>query len=265
MNELINEIERMVNIKIAQNDDMKSKNKIAQVIETNGFTVDLNLLQIDNSVMDGDIPLKNIPILQQRNIQPCIKKGDIGILLNIGIDLNNLIYEKEYDITFYNEYYLFLPFMQLKEFASNAEDFLIQSNIQNSNVTLNDTSITMQVKESKDSENLSKLMLNKDNVEMSASKNITSTAKEAINFTSEKTMTTTCQNKYTIDCKDEVSIKGAKPIEIGCNAGTLKACFDAVFQAMDAIASGMTGQTTNPASYQSAKTALQQQINQIVK
>lgn len=261
MNELVSEIERMVNIKIAQNDDMKSKNKIAQVIETNGFTVDLNLLQIDNSVMDGDIPLKNIPILQQRNIQPCIKKGDIGILLNIGIDLNNLIYEKEYDITFYNEYYLFLPFMQLKEFASNAEDFLIQSNLHNSNITLNDTNITMQVIEKENSENLSKLMLNKDNVEMSASKNITSTAKEA--------MTTTCQKKYTVDCKDEVSIKGAKPIELGCDAGTLKACFDAVFDAMDALKGSalVAGQATLSwlPQYDTAKQKAKQSIQNIVK
>lgn len=253
----IDEINKLVNNKIEKNRDVEGKTLIAQVIETNGFNVDLNIIEIDNKVADGELPLKNIPILQQRNIQPCIKKGDYGLLLNININLNNFIYEKEYVKQFYSEYYVFLPFMQLKEFNSNAEDFLLQSNLQNSNVVMNDTSLTMQVKESKDSENLSKVMLNKDNVEMTASKNIVSTAKEAI--------TTTCQKKYTIDCKDEVSIKGAKPIELGCNAGTLKACFDAVFQAMDAIASGMTGQTTNPASYQGAKSALQQQINQIVK
>lgn len=261
----IDEINKLVNNKIEKNRDVEGKTLIAQVIETNGFNVDLNIIEIDNKVADGELPLKNIPILQQRNIQPCIKKGDYGLLLNININLNNFIYEKEYVKQFYSEYYVFLPFMQLKEFNSNAEDFLLQSNLQNSNMVMNDTSLTMQVKEKQDSDILSKVLLNKDNVEMTASKVISSTAKEAINFTSEKTMTTTCQKKYTIDCKDEVSIKGAKPIELGCNAGTLKACFDAVFQAMDAIASGMTGQTTNPASYQGAKSALQQQINQIVK
>lgn len=255
------EINKLVNNKIESNRDIEGKTLIAQVIETNGFNVDLNIIEIDNKVADGELPLKNIPILQQRNIQPCIKKGDYGLLLNININLNNFIYEKEYVKQFYTDYYVFLPFMQLKEFNSNAEDFLLQSNLQNSNVVMNDTSLTMQVKEKQDSEILSKLLLNKENIEMTASKNITSTAKEAI--------TTTCEKKYTVASKDEVSIKGAKPIELGCDAGTLKACFDAVFEAMDALKSSamVAGQATLTwlPQYDSAKQKATQEIGKIVK
>lgn len=70
-----------------------------------------------------------------------------------------------------------------------------------------------------------------------------------------------------------VTIKGAKiaieaetaPLEIGNAVGTLGAVTDAIFQAMDLLSAGLTGPTSNPATYQGGKGALIAQIKQILK
>lgn len=57
---------------------------------------------------------------------------------------------------------------------------------------------------------------------------------------------------------------GASPMSAGNDSGTLGACFDAVFAAMDLIAKGMKGSSTSPSDYNSGKAALQAQIKGVV-
>lgn len=58
---------------------------------------------------------------------------------------------------------------------------------------------------------------------------------------------------------------GASPMSAGNDSGTLGACFDAVFSALDLIASGMKGSSTNPNDYLNGKSALQAQIKAVVQ
>lgn len=58
---------------------------------------------------------------------------------------------------------------------------------------------------------------------------------------------------------------GGEPLSAGNDSGTLGACFDAVFSAMDLLASGMKGSVTEPSAYKGGADALKQQIKGIVK
>ena len=57
---------------------------------------------------------------------------------------------------------------------------------------------------------------------------------------------------------------GASPMSAGNDSGTLGACFEAVFSALDLIASGMKGSQTAPTAYNAGKDALKAQIKGVV-
>lgn len=57
---------------------------------------------------------------------------------------------------------------------------------------------------------------------------------------------------------------GASPASVGNDSGTLGACFDSVFTALDLIAAGMKGSSTNPSDYNAGKAALIAQIKGVV-
>lgn len=188
------------------------KGQICKVVSTDGFYVSVNTLNYKGEVFEGDFVIKGVPILQSPKLSLPIKKDDLGILLNIQIDLSNIIENKEYFTDIEHDFYVFMPIVAKANFKSNADDFYVSSNEGDTTLILND-------KEAK------------------------------------------------LNTKGDLSIKssGTNTVEFGNSAGTLKTAFDAIFQAMDLIASGMTGTTTNPGAYNGGKTALQQQIAQIFK
>lgn len=55
------------------------------------------------------------------------------------------------------------------------------------------------------------------------------------------------------------------PIDISGSGGSLGSAISIIFQLLDALASGMTGQTTNPTAYNTLKATAQPQINAIIK
>lgn len=61
-----------------------------------------------------------------------------------------------------------------------------------------------------------------------------------------------------------ITAGGSSPAQIGNDSGTIKDCFDAIWSAMDLIASGMKGGSTTPAPYNGGKASLQAKVNSIV-
>lgn len=61
-----------------------------------------------------------------------------------------------------------------------------------------------------------------------------------------------------------LSVGGGSPAQIGNDSGTIADCFNAVWEAMDLIASGMKGSSTTPSPYNGGKGALQAKISKIV-
>lgn len=100
-------------------------------------------------------------------------------------------------------------------------------------------------------------------VSISSEADIIQQAKGAYNITADGDMSATLKGAFKCEC-NEFSVTAKSPLKIGSNAGTLKACFDAIFQAMDGLSAGLTGPSSNPAGYQAAKPAAQAQIQQIV-
>ena len=104
-----------------------SKTILCKVTKTDGFYVDVVELNYKNEVDDGSNELKNIPILQSPYFSQCININDVGILVNIQVDLSNFINETIYTSDLSNNYYFFVPILQKKAFKSSEKDFLLQS------------------------------------------------------------------------------------------------------------------------------------------
>ena len=192
----------------------QKNNFIAKIKAFNGATCDCIILQ--NNKNQTPIELKNIPVWHNGNINWQLKKDDIGILLNIGINPDLFIFE---------DFYIFLAFSQ------NFKEGLALYNENNS------------------------LILQKENTQLNTPKQMQINA-ENIALKS--------QQKAEI-LSDEIIIQGTQPLDIKNNAGSLKNVCDTLFQAMDLLADGMTGQSTNAAAYKAGKSALQSQISQILK
>lgn len=280
---LADEIKRMIKLEIQSYENAKSKTMLCKVVSTDGFLVEVNLIDVNGNEIEGYSTVKNIPIMQGRNIQPCLKVGDIGIIIYFDANITNYIFDKQYTHYFYGEFKFFMPILALKEFASNAEDFLIKSNLNNSNVTINDTSITLSTKEQQQEQNqgsddelISVINIDKENITAKTT-NISETAKGTITLTSEKAyslttkdnITMTSDKDFSLTTKGNLTIKGNNPLEIGSNSGNLKACFDAVFEAMDALKSSamVAGQATLTwmPTYDTSKQKAQSTIQNIVK
>lgn len=221
-----------------------------------------------------------------------LKVGDIGLCL-----VNNR------DLSFYKQNgksglvptsrnkdindSIFLPLSLFKTLNISDCDYTIKSSDGNE-ITFKAGSLKVNANDKID-------IIAKSDLSANADK-ITATAKNDIGFTS---------NNFNVSAKSSVSLKGTasakiesptttiqspaitlggnvsvsggismggamasasgSPISIGTGTATLGSCFDAVFSAMDLLASGMTGETTNPSAYNGGKSALQAQIKGVVQ
>ena len=192
----------------------KKGNFMAKIKAFNGATCDCVILQNNKNI--APIELKNIPVWQNGNVNWQLNEGDIGILLNIGINPDLLILQ---------DFYIFLAFSQ------NYKQGLALYNENNS------------------------LILQKENTQLNTPKQM------QINS---QNMALKAQQKAEIEA-NEIIIKGTQPLDIKNDAGSLKSVCDSLFDAMDLLASGMSGQTTNPAAYNAGKDAIKAVISQILK
>lgn len=214
-----------------------------KVVETDGYYV--NVLPF--TVEEGFTQLNNIPILQTQYFSPIVQENDTGVLMNINLDLSQMLNDNsDVEITRQN-YYIFFPLCLNTLFKGNPNIFQIKSPDLASGVSITNGSVSIA-----SSQNLS---LNGENVTLSATQT---------NFTLGSANANA--DSLSLESSGDLSIKGGgSPIEVGNGSGTLGDVVDSLVDMMDALASGMTGASTNPAGYKGAKSALVAKIKEIVK
>ena len=183
---------------------------------------------------------------------------------------------------------IFLPLSLFKTLPIADCDYTIKSGdgneitFKNSDLSINaNNNIKISAKAGIEAKTDGDYSVNAKNVSVNANNAISLTANSSLTAKATSSAkiespTTTIQSPAitlggNVSVSGGISMGGAmasasgSPINIGTGSATLGDCFDAVFSAMDLIASGMTGQTTAPTAYESGKSALIAQIKGVVK
>lgn len=221
------------------------KNMACRVLdEKDGLFIDVELIGSDNEPLKSIKSIENVMVMQSVNYSPCLKKGDIGFLWDIKLDLTGFIDDVRYSDDYVSRFFIFIPLLKKSEFQSNAKDFFIQTN-----------------------EKKTKLVLNDESVNLTTDGNVTNTIKGDISISGEKTLKAELKDAVNIKGKSiTIEGSGTDPLQIKNNVGSLKAAFDAVFQAMDGLAaSAATSTGYNPSAYEAAKPLAEQMISKIVE
>lgn len=207
-----------------------------KVVSTDGFYV--NVLPFTEAI--GFEVVENVPILQSKYFSPIVQVDDVGLLLDIKLNLSPFFENNKNMKLSRQTYYIFLPFNLIDEFQSNADSFQIKSadlqtnlSITNGNISLNSTDAINLKAENTSINSNSSLNLQSSNISAKSS--------------------------------GVLSLKGAgDPIEVGNDSGTLGKVVDELVKMMDALSSGMKGQQTEPSAYQASKSASIQNIKKII-
>ena len=114
-----------------------------KVIDTDGVFVKVMPFTTEK----GMEALDKIPIVQSKYFSPIIQKGDVGLLLDIKLDLSNLLNSNTAAGANRQTYFIFIPFNLIASFESNADTFEIKSPKLQDSISVTDEMI--QVKTSK--------------------------------------------------------------------------------------------------------------------
>ena len=200
---------------------------------------------------------KKIPIIQSAYCSPIVMPGDKGVLINIHIDIGRLLEDRMISSNIMGQdYSIFLPLITKRQLKSKNNALTLTSADLKSKIELTNESLTST---------LEKDIITEAKASYSVKANsMTLEAKEAYLLKC-KTFTLEAQDAFKVKAKSlTMEASGADPIKIKNGAGGLKDVVDALFQCMDGLASGLTGPSSNPASYQGVKAGMQAKINQIV-
>lgn len=209
-----------------------------EVVETDGYYVSIKLLTSD----EGFKVCEKVPILQSPYFSPIVKKGDRGIMLNIGVDVSSLLKEgKPTKNVKGRDYGVFLPLLANASYQSQAD------------------ALTLSSEDLK-----SRVQMTNESVESSLEGSLTTLVKKEVSISSENTISVEAKKGISIDAsKVEIKAK-SDPIILGNGVGTLKDVVDSLFSAMDALSQGLTGPSSNPAAYTAQKSVLKQLCDKIV-
>ena len=214
---------------------------LAEVKAINGNKANIvNVTNLNNSKVIIPNCLVAQPLSSAWQIAFKIEVGDIGLALTMKNDISHYKNNGKSGKAITSRYFdltdtIFLPLSLFLQKNNDEIEFLIS-----------------------DKEAKNKLEFKGSNFNLEAENNIS--------FTSSADFSVSANN-VNIENQGDLSLKssGANPIEIGNSVGTLASVIDSLFQAMDLIASGLTGAGSNPAAYNAGKSALQAQIQQILK
>ncbi len=114
-----------------------------KVIDTDGVFVKVMSFTTEK----GMEALDKIPIVQSKYFSPIVQKDDVGLLLDIKLDLSNLLNSNTAAGANRQTYFIFIPFNLIASFESNADTFEIKSPKLQDSISITDEMI--QVKTSK--------------------------------------------------------------------------------------------------------------------
>lgn len=114
-----------------------------KVMETDGIFVKVMPFTTEK----GMEALDKIPIVQSKYFSPIVQKDDVGLLLDIKLDLSNLLNSNTASGANRQTYFIFIPFNLIASFESNADTFEIKSPKLQDSISVTDEMI--QVKTSK--------------------------------------------------------------------------------------------------------------------
>lgn len=114
-----------------------------KVMETDGIFVKVMPFTTEK----GMEALDKIPIMQSKYFSPIVQKDDVGLLIDIKLDLSNLLNSNTAGGANRQTYFIFIPFNLIASFESNADTFEIKSPKLQDSISVTDEMI--QVKTSK--------------------------------------------------------------------------------------------------------------------
>lgn len=116
---------------------------LVKVTKTDGQFVSVKLASQEKGFKDCE----KIPIIQSPYFSPIVKVGDLGLALNIHIDIGNALNELAFNRNVFNQDYLiFLPLITKSQFKSNAEVLTITSSDFNSKIELSNDKLSATCK-----------------------------------------------------------------------------------------------------------------------
>lgn len=218
------------------------------------------LVEVETLLVKGknDVPVK-IPPIQSPHFTLPIQEGDIGLALNCSFLFAPILEDKKIEnniLSTQKNGLFFIPLLQ-KEKQNEVGDITLKSAPEfKSSIILNDESLQMVVAEN-----------TKCNIDGSTMEfNINN--KTIINL-SESEMDLKVNGKGAVTIGSNIStpleIEQTTPIALKGSGGSLKDYNDLIIQLLDALASGMTGQTTSPTAYNTQKASLLPQLQGMFK
>lgn len=195
---------------------------LVKVTKTDGQYVSVKLTSQEKGFKDCE----KIPIIQSPYFSPIVKVGDIGLALNIHIDIGNALNELPFNRNVFNQDYLvFLPLITKSQFKSNAEVLTITSSDFNSKIELSNDKLS----------------------------------------TTCKSIETKANETYSLNAKSlTLEATGSDPLKIKNGAGSLADVIEQLFTCMDGLAAGLQGNMSNPGAYNGVKSGAKSTISKIL-
>ena len=234
---------------------------LAKIVAINGNKVSIS--QVIKSENESEVIVNDclvaFPFSSVWQIQYALKTGDIGIALVINKDISGYKQGGAECVAITSRYKdlndsIFIPLSLFKTLPNDSVDFTIKG--ESDELTFKKGELLIQCAKKADfkAQNEFKLESQQSTIESPAimlNGNVTIGGNLAMGSASG-------------GGAGGIS-SGGEPLSAGNDSGTLGACFDAVFSAMDLLASGMKGSGTEPSAYKGGAEALKQQIKGIVK
>lgn len=234
---------------------------LAKIVAINGNKV--SVCQVIKSENESDIVINDcliaFPFSAVWQIQYALKNGDIGICLVLNKDISGYKQSGSGGIAPTSRYKnlndsVFIPLSLFKTLPNDSVDFTIKG--ESDEITFNKSELLIKCAKKAEfkAQNEFKLESQQSTIESPAimlNGNVTIGGNLAMGSASG-------------GGAGGIS-SGGEPLSAGNDSGTLGACFDAIFNALDLLASGMKGSATEPSAYNSAKNDLKNQIKGIVK
>lgn len=255
-NDYVGDLTRLIDIRATNAVNLKQKTRLVKVESTDGFIVNVLELDKEGNVIEGRSVISGIAILQSKYFSPCVQKDDLGILINIGCYIGNILYGIIASETLDMDYYVFVPFVKKDDFKSNSAEFMIQSLDEKSKFVVDNLNITETT--------TNKTVTCEKNISETAKENVTITSEKALSLSGKESVAIASDSKIEINSKADMSISSQSPLEIKGGGQSLATALDTFCTALGALTSA--GYEAGAiASIVSASNALKTQLKGILK